>query len=84
MRYDMAGQLVRATGSTGALNYEYDQVVKTCGDTGVGVEYTYDSNGNLLSQTSSFITTATVTTHRRPYGSPRWIQSGMVATGSHT
>ena len=27
--------------------------MKTCGDTGVGVEYTYDSNGNLLSQTSS-------------------------------
>ena len=28
--------------------------MKTCGDSGVGVEYAYDSNGNLLSQTSSF------------------------------
>ena len=28
-------------------------LVKTCGNTGVGVEYAYDNNGNLLSQTSS-------------------------------
>ena len=27
--------------------------MKTCGNTGVGVEYSYDNNGNLLSQTSS-------------------------------
>ena len=31
-----------------------NRLVKTCGNTGVGVKYTYDSNGNLLSQTSSF------------------------------
>ena len=39
------------------FTYTYDaenRLVKTCGDTGVGVEYAYDSNGNLLSQTSSF------------------------------
>ena len=58
-----------------------NRLVKTCGNTGAGVEYTYDSNGNLLAQTSSFTITATVTTVLRPYGSPRWIQSGMAATG---
>ena len=30
------------------------RLVKTCGSGGVGVEYTYNSNGNLLSQASSF------------------------------
>ena len=30
-----------------------NRLVKTCGNTGVGEEYAYDNNGNLLSQTSS-------------------------------
>ena len=41
----------------GTITYSYDaenRLQKTCGDTGVGVEYAYDNNGNLLSQTSSF------------------------------
>ncbi|MBP3416683.1 MAG: RHS repeat protein [Spirochaetaceae bacterium] len=39
------------------MTYSYDaenRLQKTCGSGGAGVEYTYDSNGNLLSQTSSF------------------------------
>ena len=67
------GLLQKATASV-TITYSYDaenRLQKTCGDTGVGVEYTYDSNGNLLSQTSSFTTTATVTTVPRPCGSPR-------------
>ena len=40
----------------GTITYTYDaenRLLKTCGSGGVGVEYAYDNNGNLLSQTSS-------------------------------
>ena len=82
--YDANGNRATKTTAYGTITYTYDaenRLVKTCGDTGVGVEYAYDNNGNLLSQTSSFTTTATVSTAPIPCGSPRWIQSGMVLIG---
>ena len=55
--YDANGNRATKTTAYGTITYTYDaenRLVKTCGDTGVGVEYAYDNNGNLLSQTSSF------------------------------
>lgn len=37
---------------------------KTCGDTGAGVEYTYDSNGNLLEEAGQPRPPAMSTTRR--------------------
>ena len=54
--YDANGNRATKTTAYGTITYSYDaenRLVKTCGNTGVGVEYAYDSNGNLLSQTSS-------------------------------
>ena len=52
LRYDMAGQLVRATGSTGTLNYEYDQggrLVRQHDEaTGETVTYAYDKVGRRI------------------------------------
>ena len=55
--YDANGNRATKTTAYGTITYSYDaenRLVKTCGDTGVGVEYAYDGNGNLLSQASSF------------------------------
>ena len=54
--YDANGNRATKTTAYGTITYSYDaenRLVKTCGNTGVGVEYAYDNNGNLLSQTSS-------------------------------
>ena len=54
--YHPDGNRATKTTAYGTITYTYDsenRLVKTCGNTGVGVEYQYDSNGNLLSQTSS-------------------------------
>ncbi len=54
--YDANGNRATKTTAYGTITYTYDaenRLVKTCGNTGVGVEYAYDNNGNLLSQTSS-------------------------------
>ena len=55
--YDANGNRATKTTAYGTITYSYDaenRLVKTCGNTGVGVEYAYDNNGNLLSQASSF------------------------------
>ena len=54
--YDANGNRATKTTAYGTITYSYDaenRLVKTCGNTGVGVEYRYDRNGNVLSQTSS-------------------------------
>ena len=54
--YDANGNRATKTTAYGTITYSYDaenRLVKTCGNTGVGVEYAYDNNGNLLSQTGS-------------------------------
>ena len=52
LRYDMAGQLVRATGSSGTLNYEYDRggwLVRQHDEaTGETVTYAYDRAGRRI------------------------------------
>ena len=54
--YDANGNRATKTTAYGTITYTYDaenRLLKTCGSGGVGVEYAYDNNGNLLSQTSS-------------------------------
>lgn len=54
--YDANGNRATKTTAYGTITYSYDaenRLVKTYGNTGVGVEYAYDNNGNLLSQTGS-------------------------------
>ena len=52
LRYDMAGQLVRATGSSGTLGYEYDRggrLVRQHDEaTGETVTYAYDKAGRRI------------------------------------